>query len=415
MAEEIKARICPRCGNPLPEGGAECPCDNRLALLVRSRETVLSVCAVILIVLFFLTGMITQGYHQKLQTLGQQWFAEGEQALKKDDAPAALQDFRNALVYHPDDAQVQFQLAQALSEEGRDEEAQSYLLGLLTRSSSDAPVNLALARIAARSGSEANALRYYHGAIYGVWPKDAETNRLNARLELSRFLIARGDPSGADGELTALEEEIPQQHGVFLHEQAGELFLRAGDANRALTEFRQALAGPRPSAGALRGAGLTAYQIGDFLMAERYLDRAYREKKDDPEVAAALETARLVLAWDPDARGLTDAQRRARTRHDLAQAVSRVESCAKSSGVELSTTEGQTPGQTTTLAAQYTQAKRLEVGLSDGNLTHHPEQLDASINLMFAMESSAAQKCGEPAGLDKALLILGTYRQSGAR
>ncbi|MGB7185882.1 MAG: tetratricopeptide repeat protein, partial [Candidatus Acidiferrales bacterium] len=206
----------------------------------------MSVCAVVLIVLFFLTGMIVQSYHQKLDALGNQWFTAGQEELKANDAPAALADFRNALVYHPDDPQVQFQLAEALSAEGRNEEAQSYLLGLLARSPSDAPVNLALARIAARSGSETDALRYYHGAIYGVWPKDAETNRLNARLELSRFLIARGDRAGADGELIALESEIPQQHGAPLHEQTGELFLQAGDLTRALEEFQGAMESQHP-------------------------------------------------------------------------------------------------------------------------------------------------------------------------
>jgi tetratricopeptide (TPR) repeat protein len=422
MAEEVNARICPRCGNPLPKGETECPqCENRLGLLLRSRETVLSLCAVLLIILFFLTGMIVQSYHQKLDALGSQWFTAGQQELKTNNAPVALADFRNALVYHPDDPQVQFQLAEALSAEGRNEEAQSYLLGLLARSPSDAPVNLALARIAARSGSEADALRYYHGAIYGVWPRDAETNRLDARLELSRFLIVRDDGAGADGELIALESEIPQQHGASLHEQTGELFLQAGDLTRALGEFQEAMQSQHPPMGAIRGAGLAAYQMGDFPLAERYLDRAHREKRDNAEMDAALETTRLVLAWDPDARGLTDAQRLARVRHDLAQAISRVESCAKSSGVELpsmaasqETGKGQTAtaAEKTGLAAQYEEAKRLQAGLSDRNLVRHPEELNEASNLIFAMEAAAAQKCGEPTGLDEALEILGRYRQS---
>ncbi|MGB6485215.1 MAG: tetratricopeptide repeat protein [Candidatus Acidiferrales bacterium] len=411
MAEETQARVCPRCGNPLPEGATECPqCDNRLALLLRSRETVLSLCAVILIVFFFLTGMITQSYHQKLDALGSQWFAAGQQQLKANDASAALSDFRNALVYRPDDAQVQFQLAQALSEEGRNEEAQSYLLGLLAHSPSDAPVNLALARIAAHSDSETDTLRYYHGAIYGVWPKDAETNRLNARLELCRFLVGRGDPSSADGELIALESEIPQQHGAPLHEQTGELFLRAGDLNRALEEFQRAMEAPHPPLGAIRGAGLAAYQMGDFHVAERYLDRAHREKRDNAEMDAALETTQLVLAWDPDARDLTDAQRRERVRHDLAQAVSRVQSCAQSAGVDLT----EKTATQSNLATLYAQAKAMQPQLVDRNLARHPEQLDAAINLVFALEA-AAQKCGQPTGLDKALVVLGTYRQGRER
>lgn len=157
---------------------------DRLGLFFRSRETVLSLCAVILIVLFFLTGSVVRSYHRELDALGSQWFAAGQEQLKTNNAPAALSDFHNALVYRPDDAQVQFQLAQALSVEGRNEEARSYLLGIVAHSPSDARVNLALARIAARSDSESDALRYYHGAIYGVWPKNAEINRLNARLEL---------------------------------------------------------------------------------------------------------------------------------------------------------------------------------------------------------------------------------------
>jgi predicted Zn-dependent protease len=365
--------------------------------------------------LFFVTGGVARAYHVKLHELAGQWFAAGEKDLNAGRAQAALADFRNALVYEPEDPRIQFRLTQALIADDRNEEARSYLLGMLTHSPTDAPVNLALARIAAGSGNETDALRYYHAAIYGVWPTDAETNRLNTRLELSRFLIARNDVSNAESELIALEAEIPQQHGASLHEQAGELFLRAGDVTRALEEFRRALAGPHPPAGALRGAGLTAYQMGDFRVAERYLERALREKKDDPEAAGALDTTRLILAWDPEARGLTDAQRADRARHDLAQVTSRVESCAKSSGIDLSKTEASPPagaGGKTDLATEYAQAKNLQVGLSDRNLARHPENLETAINLMFNMELTATQKCGQAAGLDNALEILGKRRQS---
>ncbi|MGB7188033.1 MAG: hypothetical protein WBD21_15700, partial [Candidatus Acidiferrales bacterium] len=173
--------------------------------------------------------------------------------------------------------------------------------------------------------------------------------------------------------------------------------------------------------GAIRGAGLVAYQMGDFPLAERYLDRAHREKRDNAEMDAALETTQLILAWDPDARGLTDAQRLTRVRHDLAQAISRVESCAKSSGVELpnmaaSQETGKDPTaaavEKTDLATQYAQAKRSQASLSDRNLARHPEELNEASNLIFAMETAASQKCGEPTGLDEALEILGKYRQS---
>lgn len=382
---------------------------------MQSRETVLSACALLIVILFFITEGVARGYHVKLHELAGQWFAAGEKDLNARNANAALADFRNALVYEPEDPRIQSRLAQALIADGRDEEARSYLLGMLAHSPSDAPVNLSLARIAAASGNETDALRYYHGAIYGVWPNNPETNRLNARLELCRVLIARNNDSDADGELIALGAEIPQQHAATLHEQTGELFLRAGDVTRALEEFRRALAGPRVPAGALRGAGLTAYQMGDFSVAERYLDRANRAKEGDAEVKAALGTTRLILAWDPEAPGLTYVQRRERVRHDLAQAISRAESCAKTSGIDLSKTQtGPNSGaaQTTDLASEYGQAERLRSGISDRNLAQHPEDLEAAINLIFNIELTATQRCGEATGLDNALEILGKRQES---
>lgn len=410
MADEINPRVCSRCGKEIPAGKTDCPrCDHRLDLFLHSRETVLSGCALLIVLLFFITEGVARGYHVKLHALAGQWFAAGEESLNTGNPDAALADFRNALVYEPEDPRIEFRLTQALIAEGRYEEARSYLLGMLAHSPSDAPVNLALARIAARSGNETDALRYYHGAIYGVWPANAETNRLDARLELCRMLTERGDGSDADSELIALVAEIPQQHATSLHEQTGELFLRAGDVTRALGEFRQALGGPHPLVGALRGAGLTAFQMGDFHLAERYLDRAYREQRNDPEVAAALDTTRLILAWDPEARGLTYVERRERVRHDLQQAISRVESCAKTNGVDLSSTAAVPPPS---LVIEYAQAKNAQIRISDANLARHPEDLETAINLIFAMETTATQKCGETTGLNQALETLGARQQS---
>jgi len=416
MTDELNPQKCPHCGDPLPQGTNECPkCAKRWALVLRSRETVLGLCALLLIIFFFLTGMIVQRYHQKRQSLGIEWFAAGQEQMKDNNASAALSDFRNSLVYNPDDTQVQFQLAEALSEEGRNEEARSYLLGLLGQSPSDAPVNLALARIASTSGSEAEALRYYHGAIYGIWPSNLEENRLNTRLELCRFLVAEDDSASADSELIALESEIPRRNGVALHQQTGELFLRAGDANRALEEFRRTLEGPHPPSDAFRGAGLAAFRMGDYRVAERYLERADRAQKKQVDVETALETSRLILAWNPEAPRLTDAERRDRVRHDLTQVISRVELCAKASGVDLSgTAANQTagPDHSDDLVTQYVQAETLQAKLSNRDLARHPDRLDAAINMIFELEATATQKCGEPTGLDEALETLRKNRQN---
>lgn len=442
MADEVNPRKCARCGITIPEGLPECPqCGNRWLLVLRSRETVLSLSVLALIIFFLVTGAVVGTYHRKLQSLGIEWFEAGRDQLEHKNARAALADFRNSLVYNPDDARVEFQLAEALSAEGRNEEARSYLLGLLAHSPADSPVNLALARIAASAGSEADALRYYHGAIYGIWPSDPEANRLHARLELCRFLTGEHDSASADSELIALQPEIPRRNSAELHEQVGNLFLSVGDAERALAEFRRAF--PRP--GALRGAGLAAYQMKDYRTAVRYLERADREGHD-PEIAETLETTRLILAWNPEAPGLRDVERRERVRHDLAQAISRAETCASSGGLNLSnaaTNQESAPPSTNqesdgtqqsshrqtaanaasgnatanpapALMAQYALAKSLQGKLSDRNLARHPEIVDEAIDAIFDLEAAVTQKCGEPAaGIDKALEILDKNRQGG--
>jgi len=412
VAEGENARTCPHCGNAFPAGASQCPrCDSRLSLILHSRETVLSLTAAIIIVLFFLTGFITRGYHQKLDALSRQWFATGEQRLKSGDAVAALADFRTALVYNPDDTRIQFRLAEALAAEGRDSEARAYLLGLLARAPSDAPINLALARISAGAGSETGALRYYHGAIYGVWPQKAEKSRLNARLELCRFLIARDDMRTADAELVALTSEIPEEQGAPLHEQAGELFLQVGDAHHALSEFRVALIVERPSDASLRGAGLAAYQLGDFRAAVGYLARAQRMRKDDPEVSSALAMSRLVVSADPNLRGVSEFERRERVRDDFEHAFSRLQSCAKSRGVNLSAKQN----PPSDLTALYARANALRPQLTDRNLARHPSQMDAAMNLMFTMEDLATEQCGAPGGIDEALTLLGKFRPGRER
>lgn len=432
MPEQANERTCPRCGNLIPTGSDRCPhCERPWAAFLNSRETVLGGSALIVIVLFFVTGGIVRAYHEKLHALAGQWFAAAETSLKAGNARAALADLRNALMYEPEDSRIQFRLAQALMASAHDDEARTYLEGLLSQSPSNAEVNLALAQIAAKTGNETDALRYYHGAIYGVWPNNPEANRLSAQLELCKFLVERNDKANADGELISLASEIPAKNSSSLHEQTGELFLRAGDPGRALAEFRVVLRAPKAPVAAWKGAGIAAYKLGYFGVATRYLERAERSNKSDPDVKSYLEVARLILQWDPYLGELRESQRADRARHDFAQGMQRLESCAKASGISidagtpasaqnLTKTEQTNPASsdvssTTDLTTLYSQAHSLQPKLSQRDLIRHPDQIDVAMNLVFAIETATAQKCGEPSGLDQALLEIQKTIQSGER
>lgn len=412
-------------------GTEKCPhCERPWAAFLNSRETVLGGSVLIVILLFFVTGGIVRAYHEKLHALAGQWFAAAETSLKAGNARAALADLRNALMYEPEDTRIQFRLAQALMASAHDDEARTYLEGLLSQSPSNAEVNLALAQIAARSGNETDALRYYHGAIYGVWPGNREANRLSAQLELCKFLVERNDNANADGELISLASEIPAKNSSPLHEQTGELFLRAGDPGRALTEFRAALRAPKAPEAAWKGAGIAAYKLGYFGVATKYLERAEKSDKNDPDIKSYLEMARLILQWDPYLGGLRESQRIDRTRHDFAQAMRRLESCATADGINLDRRTPPSAGnlnetKTTNpasaapgasdLTALYLQAHSMQPKLSQRYLTRHPDQIDVAMNLVFAIETATAHKCGEPAGLDQALLEIQKTTQAGER
>jgi tetratricopeptide (TPR) repeat protein len=178
-----------------------------------SREVVLLICLALLVGMFIVTGVVARAYHKKVHTLADQWFARGTQAYQAGDAATAAIDFRNALVYSPDNTVFQFHAAQALDASGKYSQAQSYLLNLLSESPGSGEVNLALARIAAHTGSKTDAMRYYSSAIHGVWDTDPLTMRWEVRYELCEYLLDQNDGTEAQPELIALAQEVPPGDG----------------------------------------------------------------------------------------------------------------------------------------------------------------------------------------------------------
>ena len=116
---------------------------------IYSREAVLLGCMLLLVLFVLFTAAASRMYHKKIHVLADDWFDEGEASFRVGDIKSALTDYRNALVYSPDNAKFQFHLAQALAAAGRGDEGRSYLLNLLSESPGSGEVNLALARIAA--------------------------------------------------------------------------------------------------------------------------------------------------------------------------------------------------------------------------------------------------------------------------
>lgn len=408
-------RPCPRCGQLIPIGHEECPhCAVPRGWWTVERETLLLLSLAALAVLFTITGIAANLYHSKKQTLGQQWFAEGERALQGGQAGQALMDFRTALAYSPDTSIYRLRLAQALVAANRSEEARSHLLTLWRDEPGDGTVNLELARLAARQGDTSDALRYFHNAIYGVWPTDPVMQRIQTRFELSEYLLEKNQKAQAQSELIALAAVLPQDPGLYM--KVAGMFRSAGDRNRALGAYRQALALDRHEHAALAGAGETAFEIGDYAAAVNYLDRAVRLRAASDADREELATARLVLSLDPLAPRLSRAAADQRTLHAFEFATGRLSDCLRSRGLN---PKPGLPASAAPAGQPQDDLERLaleaEKFTPDAKLAALRQNPDLRVNLMdfvSAIEEATAKECGTPSGADLALLLIA--RKHGA-
>jgi tetratricopeptide (TPR) repeat protein len=369
-----------------------------------SRELVLFLCVLALVLLLALTALLSRLYHKKVHTLADAMFAQGEADEQAAQLKLALTDYRNALAYNPGNPLFQFHLAKALAAAGRGEEARSYLLNLLSESPGSGEVNLELARIAAHNNSMADAMRYYQGAIYGEWASDPMGTRWQVRRELCDFLLSRGAVKQAAPEVIALEENTPAGDGARLKIVA-QLLLRTQQWPRALDVYHALLAASANDEESLAGAAQSAFELGQYVMAMEYFDQLPRERREQPDLVNRLDMTRQILAADPFLYGLSAEVRAERAANALALAQTRAENCARQTGQSLEQASPRTE-----LPRLYQQGKSMQLDWTARYLQRFPDRLDAAMTYVFAVENAATAVCGEPQGGDRALWLLGHSR-----
>lgn len=377
-----------------------------------SREAVLASCFVILIAMFGVTAAVTRSYHKRIHTLADEWYADGQAALAAESSQDAVTDFRNALVYSPNNSVFQFQLSQALVAAHRWNDAEDYLQNLLSETPGSGEINLSLARIAAHQNSMADAMRYYHGAIYGAWQKNPIDMRWRARFELCRYLLAQKNASDAEAEVIALADDTAAGDLEGLN-AAGNLLLKTQLWPRALEEFKMSLASDRQNSDALAGAATATFQLAQLKEASGYLERLPKEKRAEPEIASMVEMIQQADAADPTLRDLTTKERATRALAALSAAESRAEQCGQSSSKPMTATPAATDLQASYQAAQAEATRRR---WTERGLTANAEQVEDVMSVALQLEDLAAKQCGEPAsGLDRTLRLLAHERGNASR
>jgi tetratricopeptide (TPR) repeat protein len=377
-------------------------------LVPRSAPVVLLILTLAASASFAAVSHLVARFTANQQSRGRKLYAQGlaeAGAGRLDDAIGA---FRAALTCEPTNSQYQLSLARALRDSNdprRLDEAESYLIALWQRAPQDAAVNLALARVAAHRGSIEDATRYYHNAMYGVWNADPEANRSKARIELIQFLLQQGARDKAASELMALATALPPDPAAHL--QAAKLFGKAKDDAGELAQYEEVLRFDPANSAALAGAGEAAYRSGDYLTARRYLQAAVNANPSDSDSHQLLETTDLILHNDPFLSHISDAERNRRITAAFAQAEKRLTECAQQTNVDLKTA---TPAATplASLQSLWSEAKPDLARLRSPAETDLP---DALMEVVLQIERQTASTCGQPQGLDLALLRISQKRE----
>ncbi len=372
----------------------------RYRVHLQQRPVVLVGLTVLAVVFFLAVTGLSRAHREQREAIGNRWFHRGIADLNANRFDTAVMDFRAALLYSPDEYSYQLNLAEALIGEGQRAQAWAYLTNLRDREPDDGVVNLELARIAAQRGETDDAVRYYHNAVYAVWPPSQEAKRRDARLELIELLLRIGAKAQAQGELIALEETVgpdPAQQ-----EHIGELFLRAEDYEHALAAFATVLKMDRHNAAALAGAGYAAFELGRYPMAQHYLEAAVSANPNDAASRDRLKTTQLVLNMDPFRRQISISERDRIVMQAFQAAGERLRNC-KLPAITPTAAGAQPP-----LNDQWTQ---LKPQITEEGLRRNPDLVETAMDLIFRIERDTSVVCGTPTGTDLALLLISNMHE----
>jgi Flp pilus assembly protein TadD len=392
-----------------------------------------------------LTNYLYQSYASHQVELAARWLQRGEQALRDNKAQAAIDALSSALAFAPNDRSTAIKLAEALASAGRIQEATVYFNALLESQQGNGLINLQLARLAARQGNESQAIEDYQRAIYGNWEGDGYVRRREVRFELINYLIAHHRLDQARNELLVASGNAPADD-ISVQLEIARTMEQAEDPADALHVYKTILHHHPSLREALDGAGHTAFQLGRYLEAKRYLSRALELPATEPGSeqgsAAALQQSRdevaeasRLLALYPSSRlNPREQDRRILTARKLA--MERLAKCSQdraATPANAAATSAPAPKSSSnplqSLASRFSRQpskpagdqaaapppidplqgllerwQKLPAKVSLADLEKDPELAQTQIQLIYDTELITQQVCGAPTG-DDALLL----------
>jgi Tfp pilus assembly protein PilF len=366
-------------------------------IVVRDSISLLTL-LLVTIALFTATVFLFRAFSNLRSRLASRWLERGEAALHGGHPELAIEDLRSALAYSPGHTEIEVELAEALADAGRTQEATSYFNTLWEAEPGNGTINLQLARLAARQDLQSEAQQYYRASIYGTWEGDGSVRRRQVRLELINYLIATSKFDQARSELLIVAGNAPNDPSILLPIAA--LMEKAGDPANASHIYRTILQHGPPNLIALEGAGRTAFALGNYVQARDYLHRALAQpgmashsaqaRQDITDLAD--EAVQILLLYPSPS--LSQRAQAERVLHDRNLAQQRLQECAAATPQQAVNRE---------MAAILTRWQQEPAKLKTHDLESDPDRRQSEMQLVYDTEQVAEKYCGPPTG-ENALL-----------
>ena len=350
---------------------------------LRRQTTLLFVLIGITIAAFFLTRSLAATGRSLHRADAQQWHQMGLQRLAAGDTAGAITALRHAAAGDRENREVALVLARAHGAAGDVDAARAVLLQLRDRLPDDPEINLRLARLERENGRPEEAIRYYQGALLGLWGTQQLEMRRELRVELIEFLLTHDMKARALSESLLLAGEISDTPEA--HTRVGELLLSADDPGRALLQFEMALERAPRDADARARAGEAAFRAGSYRLASRHLARV----PDHPRAAVLRPVVNLIVSLDPLAPGLSSRERHRRIAAAAEQISAEVSTCRAD--------QAQLEPLTKELGLLRTQLRRR---------SRTDDPVDADLFALATFAERAADACGREAPIFRALDLI---------
>jgi tetratricopeptide (TPR) repeat protein len=412
MAMSDEVLLCTICRQPLGQNGRcqQCDPDGHLWTIRDWRPLV--TLGLIIALGFSFTRLVVVGYEQVQRAMALRYYTRGTQALSQHRAGEAVRAFESALVYSHENLEYRLKLTDALLASGAAGEARAQLRDYRAQHPEDAMVNLKLARLEAESGSADEALHYYRNAIDGAWPGQGgdEAQKTATELEVAEYLTRLGRKDESEGVLVKLMETLPSASPQQANLAA--LFLRNGDAARALEIYEVLVLHNHNDRQALLGAARAEVAAGNYVAAKKYVAGVIPADEEAQKLQAELDRTE---ALDPFAKSATSAVRAERTIIAYQIAIKRLAACG--APFALAMTGGQK--SSTADSAQWTGfakwAEQLQPLMEEHKLHGRDDIIESAMRFVFQAEATALKDCA-PASLDdEALRLLGRERMGASQ